>query len=46
MDEKIKRINPESLRIPTKSYSQGVLVPCGDSDILFVTGQLPQEMVM
>ena len=39
----IKRINPESLRVPTKSYSQGVLVPCG-SDILFVTGQLPQDI--
>lgn len=38
------RINPKSLRIPTKSYSQGVLVPCGDSDILFITGQLPQNL--
>ena len=42
--DKIKRINPESLRIPTKSYSQGVLVPCGDSDLLFVTGQLSQDI--
>ena len=41
MDE-IKRINPESLRIPTKAYSQGVFVPSG-SDFLFVTGQLPQD---
>lgn len=39
-----KRVNPESLRIPTKAYSQGVLVPCGDSDLLFVTGQLPQNI--
>lgn len=39
-----KRINPESLRIPTKAYSQGVLVPCGGSDLLFITGQLPQNI--
>ena len=39
----IKRVNPESLRIPTKSYSQGVIVPAG-SDIMFVTGQLPQDI--
>ncbi len=39
----IKRINPESLRIPTKSYSQGVVVPAG-SDVMFVTGQLPQDI--
>jgi len=32
------------LRIPTKAYSQGVLVPCGDSNLLFVTGQLPQNI--
>ena len=38
------KINPESLRIPTKSYSQGILVPCGESDLLFITGQLPQDI--
>lgn len=38
------KINPASLRIPTKAYSQGVLVPCGDTDMLFVTGQLPQDI--
>ena len=40
---KIKRVNPESLRIPTKCYSQGIFVP-GGSDLLFVTGQLPQDI--
>jgi|TARA_B100002003_G_C14086653_1_gene522716 enamine deaminase RidA (YjgF/YER057c/UK114 family) len=40
----IKRINPESLRIPTKAYSQGVLVPIGNTELLFVTGQLPQDI--
>lgn len=40
---KIKKINPESLRIPTKAYSQGVLVP-SNSNFLFVTGQLPQDI--
>lgn len=39
-----KKINPTSLRIPTKAYSQGVLVPCGDTNMLFVTGQLPQNI--
>ena len=39
-----QKINPESLRIPTKAYSNGVLVPCGDTDMLFVTGQLPQDI--
>jgi enamine deaminase RidA (YjgF/YER057c/UK114 family) len=38
------KINPVSLRIPTKAYSQGVLVPCGDSNLLFITGQLPQNV--
>ncbi|MCK5059959.1 MAG: RidA family protein [Candidatus Pacebacteria bacterium] len=38
------KINPVSLRIPTKAYSQGVLVPCGKSNLLFVTGQLPQNI--
>lgn len=38
------KINPVSLRIPTKAYSQGVLVPCGDSNLLFITGQLPQNI--
>lgn len=39
-----KKINPISLRIPTKAYSQGVIVPCGNSNLLFITGQLPQNI--
>ena len=39
-----RKINPESLRIPSKAYSQGVIVPCGDVNLLFVTGQLPQDI--
>jgi 3-hydroxyisobutyrate dehydrogenase len=39
----IRKVNPESLRIPTKCYSQGVVVP-GGSDMIFVTGQLSQDM--
>ena len=38
------KINPASLRIPTNAYSQGVLVPCGKTNLLFVTGQLPQDI--
>ena len=40
----IKKINPKSLRIPTKAYSQGILVPCGRNNLLFITGQLPQNI--
>lgn len=39
-----QKINPISLRIPTKAYSQGMLVPCGEVDLLFVTGQLSQDI--
>lgn len=39
----IKRYNPVSLRIPTKAYSNGVLVPLGVADIMFTTGQLSQN---
>ena len=42
--KKITPINPKSLRQPTKSYSQGLLVPLGNADILFVTGQVAQDI--
>ncbi len=41
---KIRKINPESLRVPTKSYSQGVVIPIGDTELMFVTGQLSQDI--
>jgi 2-iminobutanoate/2-iminopropanoate deaminase len=41
---KNRPINPVSLRIPTKAYSQGILVPCGSTNLLFITGQLPQDI--
>jgi len=40
----IKFINPESLRVPTKAYSNGLLVPLGAADLMFVTGQLSQDV--
>ena len=40
---KIKKVNPESLRIPTKAYSQGIVIPIGDTELMFVTGQLSQD---
>jgi enamine deaminase RidA (YjgF/YER057c/UK114 family) len=43
MTQNIK-VNPASLRIPTKAYSQGVVVPCGSTNLCFVTGQLPQDI--
>lgn len=36
-------INPVSLRVPTKSYSNGVLLHLGQVDMMFVTGQLSQD---
>ncbi len=41
---KIKKVNPESLRIPTKAYSQGIIIPIGDIELMFVTGQLAQDV--
>ena len=38
----VKRINPESLRIPTKAYSQGIIIPVGDAELMYITGQLSQ----
>lgn len=40
----IKKVNPESLQIPTKAYSQGVIIPIGDTELMFVTGQLAQDI--
>jgi 2-iminobutanoate/2-iminopropanoate deaminase len=40
----IKKVNPESLSIPTKAYSQGVVIPIGDAELMFVTGQLAQDI--
>jgi len=42
--KEIKKINPESLKIPTKSYSQGIVIPIGDTELMFVTGQLAQDV--
>ena len=36
-------INPISLRVPTKAYSNGVLLHLGAFDLMFVTGQLSQD---
>ncbi len=30
----IKKVNSSLLRIPIKAYSQGVIVPCGDINLL------------
>lgn len=39
----IKKINPASMKQPTKSYSNGILVPLGSAKLMFVTGQLAQD---
>lgn len=40
----IRIINPESLKIPTKAYSQGIIVPLGGVNLMFVTGQVSQDI--
>lgn len=39
----IKKVNPLSMKQPTKSYSNGILVPLENADMLFVTGQVAQD---
>ena len=41
---KLKIINPKTLRQPTKAYSQGIVVPIGDTELMFVTGQVAQDI--
>jgi enamine deaminase RidA (YjgF/YER057c/UK114 family) len=38
----ITKINPTSMKQPTRAYSNGIFVP-KDADLLFITGQLPQD---
>ena len=42
--KKVTEVNPESLRRPTKAYSNGLLIPLGDAELLFVTGQIAQDI--
>ena len=42
--KKVKKINPKSLGIPTKSYSHGIVIPIVDIELMFVTGQLSQDI--
>ncbi len=39
---KVTKINPTTMKQPTKAYSNGIFVP-RDADLLFVTGQLSQD---
>jgi 2-iminobutanoate/2-iminopropanoate deaminase len=39
----MKKINPRELKTPSKSYSQGILVP-NNSETLYITGQLSQNI--
>jgi len=39
----ISKINPVSMKQPTKAYSNGILVPIGNTNLLFVTGQVAQD---
>lgn len=39
----VSKINPITMKQPSKAYSNGILVPVGDANMLFVTGQLAQD---
>jgi len=39
----ITKINPDSMKKPSKAYSNGILVPLGVANMLFVTGQVAQD---
>jgi enamine deaminase RidA (YjgF/YER057c/UK114 family) len=40
----IHKINPKTMKQPSKSYSNGVLIPLGVADLFFSTGQLAQDI--
>ena len=42
--DKIRFVNPTTLRKPTKSYSQGILIPLGTAEMMFLTGQVAQDL--
>jgi len=44
MQNKIKQVNPDSLKHPTNSYSQGIVISLSDVDLMFVTGQVAQDI--
>ena len=39
---KVTKINPTTMKQPTKAYSNGIFVP-READLLFVTGQVSQD---
>ena len=39
----ISKINPVSMKQPSKAYSNGIVVPLGNANLLFVTGQVAQD---
>lgn len=43
MENIISKINPKTMKQPSKAYSNGILVSLTDADILFVTGQVAQD---
>jgi len=40
---KSRKINPKSMKQPSKAYSNGIVVELDHSEMLFVTGQLAQD---
>jgi enamine deaminase RidA (YjgF/YER057c/UK114 family) len=39
----ITKINPQTMKQPTKAYSNGILIPLGSANLLFTTGQVAQD---
>lgn len=40
--QQITKINPSTMKQPTRAYSNGIFVP-KEADLLFITGQLAQD---
>ena len=38
-----KKINPDTVAFPPCSFSNGILVPLGDANIVFVSGQVAKD---
>ena len=41
--DSITKINPSTMKQPTKAYSNGILIPLGSAKLLFTTGQVAQD---
>ncbi|MDR2157220.1 MAG: hypothetical protein LBO81_05525 [Clostridiales Family XIII bacterium] len=41
--KKITKINPPAMPVPTRAFSNGIFIPLGGADLLFLSGQTAQD---